>query len=244
MSLKLNRRSFLQSLVALGASYVIPADATPAQIRKVWQEALAHPWHFEVNEWGTITEPDFVQNETWDDIFNICTGHLKTPDDVINEVNGCQPLINHFQHLADLEKDELSSDLETEPALGLLRQRHIRKIVKAIQDDPDDGWQDWIELEGMGGVQRFKEEIEDWLGLPADYDQSEWFPLNYGPQGQAKAFFESLDNDTLSTLGVVIIEGDHPGSTYYAAELRQSIKEANAAAEGLGLPFRFKPENS
>ena len=242
MNLQLNRRSFLQSLVALGASYVIPADATPAQIRKVWHEAVAHPWHFEVNEWGTITEPAIVQNETWDDIFNICTGHLKTTDDVIDEINGCQPLINHFQHLADLEQDDLSYELETGHGLGLLRQRHIQKIVKAIQEDPDDGWQEWIELEGKAGVQRFKEEIEDWLGQPADYALSEWFPLNYGPQGRAKAFFESLDTDTLATLGVVIVEGEHPGSTYYAAELRQSFEEANEAAKGLGLPFRFKPE--
>jgi hypothetical protein len=45
--------------------------------------------------------------------------------------------------------------------------------------------------------------------------------------------------DICEELGVVIVEGDRPGSTYFAAELRQSIPDANRAAARLGLPFRF-----
>ena len=37
-----------------------------------------------------------------------------------------------------------------------------------------------------------------------------------------------------------MVEGEHPGSTYYAAELRKPVHEANATAEDLGLPFRFR----
>jgi hypothetical protein len=40
-------------------------------------------------------------------------------------------------------------------------------------------------------------------------------------------------------LGVDIVEGEHPGSTYYAAELRGNIDEANRAAEAAGIPVRF-----
>ena len=82
----------------------------------------------------------------------------------------------------------------------------------------------------------------DGYGEPADYAQSDWFPPSYGPQGQAKAFFESLGQTTLNCLGVVIVEGEYPGSSYYAAELRADIGAANEAAAELELPFRFKKE--
>lgn len=41
-------------------------------------------------------------------------------------------------------------------------------------------------------------------------------------------------------LGIKIVEGEHPGSTYYAAELRVPVEDANEAAARLELPFRFR----
>jgi len=41
-------------------------------------------------------------------------------------------------------------------------------------------------------------------------------------------------------LGVDIIEGEHPGSSYYAAELRQDVDYANQVAKEMGLGFRFR----
>ena len=41
-------------------------------------------------------------------------------------------------------------------------------------------------------------------------------------------------------IGVQIIEGDHPGSSYYAAVLRQDVDYVNQVARGLGLTFRFR----
>jgi hypothetical protein len=57
-------------------------------------------------------------------------------------------------------------------------------------------------------------------------------------------FFESLPFATLEAIGVVIVEGDHPGSTYYAAELSGSIELANVKVAELELPFRFKKEGA
>jgi hypothetical protein len=54
------------------------------------------------------------------------------------------------------------------------------------------------------------------------------------------SFFQDMDGKMLDALGVVIVEGDHPGSTYFAAELRGAMKEANSVAETEGLPFRFR----
>ncbi|MEY4757574.1 MAG: hypothetical protein RJA34_2472 [Pseudomonadota bacterium] len=244
MSLTINRRSFLQSLIAMGAGYFLAQDATAAQINQVWDQANANPWYFEVDDRGTISDPDVKENETWDDVFSVCASGLKTPSDVIDEVVSCQPLINHFQKLGEREVEYLKEELEDDPSPGLRRRRHILKVVEAIEEDPDDGWQTWVELEGKAGVGRFQEEIKDWLSEPADYNQWEFFPINHGSQGQAKAFFERLDDGIAAALCVVIIEGEHPGSSYYAAELRQSVEAANAVAQSMHLPFRFKKEGT
>ena len=56
----------------------------------------------------------------------------------------------------------------------------------------------------------------------------------------AKKYFECLGYETLDGLGVQIIEGDHPGSNYYAAVLRQDVDYVNQVARDLGLTFRFR----
>ena len=58
--------------------------------------------------------------------------------------------------------------------------------------------------------------------------------------GAAKVFFDSLDFDTLDELGIKIVEGEYPGSTYYAAELMGDVEVANAVASRLGVPVRFR----
>ena len=88
----------------------------------------------------------------------------------------------------------------------------------------------------MAGLRKV---VTDWLAEPIDWDEHVWFPDDIGSMGAAKAFFDSLDFDTLDALGIKIVEGEYPGSTYYAAELRIGIDEANVAAAGLGVPVRF-----
>ncbi len=46
----------------------------------------------------------------------------------------------------------------------------------------------------------------------------------------------------MEKLGVQIIEGLHPGSTYYAATLTKPIDEANLIAVSEDIPVRFITE--
>ena len=46
----------------------------------------------------------------------------------------------------------------------------------------------------------------------------------------------------MEPIGVVIIGGKCPDSTYYATELRNSIENANETAQDLRLAFRFRHE--
>ncbi len=49
VSFTLNRSIFLLSLIALGATYALPGNASPEQVDKVWAQAQKWRWLFTVN---------------------------------------------------------------------------------------------------------------------------------------------------------------------------------------------------
>ena len=66
-------------------------------------------------------------------------------------------------------------------------------------------------------------------------DEWEQLPDRSTAQGAALAYFVDMDSQALRLLGIIIVEGSCPGSTYNAAELRRPIAEANRAAKKAGL---------
>jgi len=62
---------------------------------------------------------------------------------------------------------------------------------------------------------------------------------NQSPEGQAKAYFESLDGDILDQLSVVFIEGECPGNDFRAAQLTKGIEHGNHIAQKFELGIRF-----
>lgn len=60
----------------------------------------------------------------------------------------------------------------------------------------------------------------------------------YNGQALAMRFFQD-DVAFCDELDIAIVEGDCPGSSYFAAELRIRVKEANKRAEVIGIPIRF-----
>lgn len=244
MSFQINRRKFLQALIAVGASYTIPTKATNEQIEKIWIQAQEQPWFFEVNDLGTLVDADDLEPQIWSDIFDsISTWQFKNPKDVINEVKACMPLTAHLNQELEREiegfEENLSSGKNLSVPERLLLERKIQAL-KNFRDEYEDPWIDWVELEGREGVSKFKSLIDEWLDGAIDWGQSEWFPLRTGAQGRAFGFFQDQPYELRNALGIVVIEGEHPGSSYYAAELRESLQYANESAERLGLPFRFK----
>lgn len=238
----LNRRSFLQALIAVGAHWVLDADASDVEIDAVWQQAQCSPWFFEVDGGNTIVDPDVLEPQVWGDVFDISVSFLKSPQDIVDEVNRCEPLRSHFQ---DLPRDALDVVLEKleEEDLSRAERKRLRRLAEAMED-PDDGWEDCVIFEGAKGVEWFQSEIEDWLTEPINWLQYDGETIRVGGQGQAYQFFSSLEHDTLKALGVVLVETEHPGSTYWAAELRVSLESANASAEALQLPIRFRQAQS
>ena len=200
---------------------------------------------YEVSEYGTICDPGVPGPKLRSDVFqNVSSGLIRNADDLVSEVEGCHPLASHFSilaadHLPDIE-DELDADDNT---LGFVERRRLVYLAAALRDDPDTGWRDWIAHEGDPGLAGFKQIIQDWLDEDVDWDEAESFDSGWSGQSAALSFFSDLEAKVRKALGVVIIEGEHPGSSYYAAELRGEIAHANQAAQALGLAFRFRAES-
>jgi hypothetical protein len=247
MTLQIDRRTFLQALIAVGATFALPVKPTKAQIDKVWAEAQANPWFFEVDENGTLIEEGNPEPEIWADIFNdISTDSFKDPQTIVSQIQNCYPLISFLNFQISKEIESLEEDLRIGPPKTKTDLDAVQKKItslKDLRDEYEEPWEDWIEIEGKEGVEKFKHLVDEWLSDSVDWMQAEWFPKNYGGQGKALSFFDQQLFKLLDELGVVIISGEHPGSSYYAAELRNDIAVANATADRLGLPFRFKKQN-
>jgi hypothetical protein len=133
-----------------------------------------------------------------------------------------------------------SERLAAEASLIPSHQFRVMKYLAQALEDEDNGWQDWIVAEGLEGLPKFLTILDEWLADTLDWSQMEFWPSGWSSQGKALAFFELMDEAVLDALGVQIIMGEHPGSSYYAAELRSPIQDANDEAERLKLPFRFR----
>lgn len=261
MSAKIDRRGFLTALAALGASIVLPAKATEAEVNAEWQRLLREPWYFEVDKYGTLVEEGVAGPQTRADVFeDVYLAGIKTVDDLVDQVECCPPLADHFRSLAADELDEIQNRVEEDDDVlgeideeddpeeqermrgGLMppAERAALERLAAVLDDPDDGWKAWVRAEGAEGLPRYTKIIKGWLAEPVNPREQEFFPSDWNAQGKALTFFQSTAAEVADELGVVIVEGEHPGSTYFAAELRGSVAEANAVAARLELPFRFR----
>jgi len=122
------------------------------------------------------------------------------------------------------------------PELSLLScVRVAKRFVSTLRAIGGDR-RNWIIEEGQAGLAWFIDQVEAWLDDPASEETAEQF----SGVALAKKCFERLDYQTLDGIGVQIVQGDHPGSSYYAAVLRQDIDSVNQVARGLGLAFRFR----
>ncbi len=200
---------------------------------------------YEVAEHGTISDPTVPLPKIRADVFHIISPScIRTIDELISAVESCALLAGHFSvlaadHLSDIE-DELDAE---DNALGFVERRRLAFLVAALRDAPEAGWRDWVEHEGDPGLAGFKEIMQKWLDEGIDWDEADSFGGGWSGQGAALGFFSDLDAKVLQALGVVIIEGEHPGSSYYAAELRDEIANANQTAQALGLACRFRAED-
>lgn len=219
----MNRREFLKSLVAMGASVALPAaamDTAPdAVVEEAWADLEASPIVFRVTndsgtlEWEGIDEPTCRR-----DCLSITLGPAPTVRDV------------KYSMLEDWRAKKLVA-------------RAYLDAEERYDDEPEEVDDDEIVAwlgRSKGNLASAADRLNAWLD-ETNLDEFDYEAASLGgvtAQGAALRFWRDGDFDR-DAFGVIVVEGDCPGSSYYAAELEWTIDDANAAARALGVPIRF-----
>lgn len=199
---------------------------------------------FEVSDGGTLCMANFDEAETRADFYEDVAGSSGSPMHLAEAMDECQPLAWAVESIYSDFRYEIEVDLKAAKDGGSRHKRRLTSLkarLKALPEEPEEGAPAWLlSLTSKEFEDRIVPEIDTWFSEPPDWDSEDgYLPEASTAQGAAKSFFEEMTGDELETLGVEIIEGDHPGSSYYAAELRGDIDAANRAATAAGIPVRF-----
>ena len=186
MKIRIDRRRFLLGLASLGAAVTLPAKPTSLHIDQVWEQWGDTPWFFEVSESNTIVEPDVAAPQVRRDIYDISVAGLRTPADIVREVGQYDELRSHFAGLSSDELVEVVDALHDED-LAPDERRRLEALQELLEDE-DEGWRDWVEAEGVNGLERFRDEIESWLDDDLDWSQMEFWPPGWNGQDRALAW--------------------------------------------------------
>jgi hypothetical protein len=197
---------------------------------------------FEVSDGGTLRMANYTEAETRAEFYEYVAGFwARSPKDLAEAMAECQPLAWAVQSIYFDFRNELEADLQD---AGDGRKRNLSDLkarLDALPKEPEEGAVDWLlSLSNKEFEDRVFPLIETWFGEPPNWNfEDDYLPEAGTAQGAALMFFRDMEGDDLDTLGVDVVEGMHPGSTYYAAELRGDIHEANRTAEEAGIPVRF-----
>ena len=219
----MDRRTFLKALVSFGASIALPLDlasASDAEIDTAWAE-VATTWDlFEVGEFRTLSYANFEAPTTRYEAY----GFSDTSDVDASMLENNSDL---SEPIRQLYRDHL---LAQEPVLDEL------KLDERVEEE----WLEWCQQ--ASGTDRTNIDwlIDDWLSEAPDPCQ-EWehYYKTGDAQGAAYDRFLCEDPELMDALGIVVIEGECPGSSYYAAELHTGVEEANRIAAEHGWTIRF-----
>ena len=229
----MDRRTFLKALVALGVSLPMPLDLLAASDREIdatWKEARDVWGLFEVGEGGVLS---FANYENLDRSDAYCLPWAAQLS--VEEIEHCQPLQwkvseLYLEELKEGKWDE-GKDTDADP----------RSPYEITETD----WPAWFR--GLRGQRRDEvhAELDAWLRDEPDWDwEEDYLPDRATGQGAAFEYFNDAEFEVRKALKIRVIEGDRPGSNYIAAELRITVEEANAIAEGNGWTIRFVEESS
>lgn len=179
---------------------------------------------FEVDDYNTISYADFAAPETRSEIYCIYPEHPDTPEALLEAATDCAPLQWLIaEHYLKYREDPAHPDRMT-----------------ILPEEPDEGWQDWLSALGSETFAQLKEAVHTWLNEPPNWAwEDDYIPDSATAQGSALEFFKN-ELALQEQLKIRIVEGEYPGSSYYAAELLTSVDEANAVAEAIGRLVRFR----
>lgn len=199
---------------------------------------------FEVNERGQINLAKVYEPKVREDVYpSIARAEPRSVDELQTLIESCTPLSSYFVRLASIKRQVLERQLEENQGLNVLSPCELvraQQLHELLVADPDGGWWNWIATVGEEGVYVFQEHIDVWIQEEIDWNEVDFFEVAYNDQSSAFDLFSSLGVAVLNALGVRLIQGQCPGSSYCAAVLLVEPEAANAEASQLGLSYRFR----
>ena len=246
----ISRRQFLKLASGIGLGIAIAPlkleAASASALNRMWQQANQTPLLFDVTEYGTLSVANYPDPKVRGDAYDLPLGWDENPSDLALAVNTCIPL---SWFAADLHGEALETKYQSAHD-SLLALIGCPGAVMKIMANTRKNWgdsdcpivvQDWLENLGPTDFENVVVAVKDWLDTEPDWTcEYEYFDDWADGQRAALNFFRDIDLDSLSGINVDIVEGEHPGSTYYAAELVMDPEEANVIALREGIPLRFR----
>ena len=214
----MNRREFLQSVAAFATWAAFPLDAVATApesvIDQIWATALETPTIFYVNEYGALS----------------C--------DAVETYPATRKELLDYQEVTT--RDELISFARDHSAgADFLECEHSDPRWFSYADSVPEDWEEWLATADDDTVSTLIKMMNDWINDTPDERDYESADLGgYSGRGHALRFFRD-DFEYGDDFNIVVVEGDCPGSSYFAAELRMDVDDANALAKDLGIPIRF-----
>lgn len=194
---------------------------------------------------GTLKPAGFKEAETRAEFYDDLVDQWeRSSPDLAYAMDELQPLAWAVQSIYSDIRDDLEARIdnaseENKPDSKKIAQLKVR--LASMPEEPEEGVADWLRtIDGEYFASYVVPRIRQWFSDPPNRNfEDDYLPESATGQGWALDYFRNMDRDSLKLIGVVIVEGDLPGSTYYAAELRGGIEKANKAAKRSGLNVRF-----
>ena len=195
---------------------------------------------FIVTDSGTLSLYGYKSPETRKEAYNISSNDFLTPSGLAFEADIHQPVLWQLQHLFyDWRKDEiLKLSVSSKDAIRL-REFEIRWDEDYLDEVTNVTY--WLESLTKDQFSSISKNMHNWgLDHPSGDDDEYIYEPMSGQDMAYQMFSDGCYSGESEILGIEIVEGDHPGSSYIAAELLTPDDLANKKSEELDLDFRFR----
>ena len=193
------------------------------------------PMIFRVRPGGTIESAEYGAPTTRGEAFDFGDYELQSGQHLVARANDIQPIMWELQRQYREYHQKKLGEFETDDEIEAYTKEWPEHADEVLAGN-------WVLQLSDKEFKKLRTQMEEWAkSEPNRMDETDYFRIPADGQDCAYKFFlDYAEPEVLDELGIDIVEGEHPGSTYYAAELSIPIEEANSRAEKAGIPMRFE----
>lgn len=197
----------------------------------------------EVASGNALALAGFKPLRTRAEIYQLRSEDLAGPARLLDRMDECVPLTDHVRAAFETYRDEAGAAidaLEEDGDEAAIVAVALRRQLAKLPQDPDHAARLWLAGMPEEDFAPLWLALQTWLAEGPDWDYEEdYFPNPVNGREAALRLMETETGDLLEALGIALVYGDRPGSSYCAAELEKSVEDANRIAVKIGCDYRF-----